>query len=239
MQLVKTGHAAWIVAAMLACTCALAGCAGEAVTQEAAASVDASAASARSIVILGSQADAADGVVLENALGDYIERVTVGVSGSKDDPASLSIAGAWGDGADAILFIPQSCASVPCDLTFTVGKKQYVLHDVDFTHFQVGRVCLEGDMAYLSFLPADAALNTLEHEQYLVAKADAAKKAKEAKAAKKKAEKAEEEARAANEAAAQANAQAEAAWAQSQAVYYEEPAAEAAPAANAGDGGAA
>lgn len=239
MQLVKTGHAAWIVAAMLACTCALAGCAGEAVTQEAAASADASAASARSIVILGSQADAADGVVLENALGDYIERVTVGVSGSKDDPASLSIAGAWGDGTDAILFIPQSYASAPCDLAFTVGKKQYVLHDVDFTHFQVGRVCLEGDMAYLSFLPADAALNTLEHEQYLVAKADAAKKAKEAKAAKKKAEKAEEEARAANEAAAQANAQAEAAWAQSQAVYYEEPAAEAAPAANAGDGGAA
>ena len=241
MQQVKTKGAMCLVAALMACAISLAGCSGTLAVSEAGASANASATNAHSPVIVGEQLGATQGVVITNGIDAGINGVALHSTGSKADPYALSIARTWKKGEDALIFIPVANTVTPSDIILTTEKGEYVLHDVEFPAFAVGEVRLEGKVAYLSFLPAGEAVSTLEHEQYLITKAEAAKQAKAAKAAKKKADAAEAAAKAAAEEAERAridaDAQVQAAWAQAQAqTYYEEPVAEtvAEPAANEG-----
>lgn len=230
MQLVKMkgtrrGCAMAIVAVCLAGMLALTACSNDAQTPSNDASDAASGKSgtARTLMLAGTQADATKGIVVTNRLGGDIDLVSVKVSDSKDEPTILSLSGLWRDGQDALLFIPASVEKAPSDLVLSIGKKDYVLHDVDFSAFDIAEACLKKKVAYLSYVDGNKEVSTLKHEKDLIAKAEAAKKKKEEEAAKKKAEEeAAAQAAAEAEAAALAQAQAEADAAAYEQPYYEE-----------------
>ena len=232
MQQVKTKTAAYLLAVLFMGIAFLAGCSGSLTAPEADAANPATSKNAHSPVIIGEQLGATQGVVITNDLGAPIKSVALHVVNSKATATKLSLSRTWDEGDDALIFIPVSNTVSPSDMIITTGKHKYVLHDVEFPTFAVGEVHLEKKVAYLTFMPENEAMSTLEHERYLITKAEAAKQAKAAKAAKKKADKAEAAAKAAAEEAervqAEAAAQVEAAWAQTQTpvYYYEEPAAE-------------
>ena len=246
MQMVKARGAALLFAAILACACGLAGCAGV-MTVQTNDTAGAPVGGSHAPVIVGEQVGAAQGIVLTNELGTPINAIALHTAKSKGDPIPLSLVRTWAKGEDAIIFIPAANATTPSDIILSTEAGEYVIHDIEFPAFAVGEVRLKGKVAYLSFIPGGSALNTLEHERYLIAKAEAKKKAKEAKAATKRAEKAEAAAKAASEEAERArtdaDAQVQAAWAQAQQAqtyYYEETAPETtAEAQSAADGGAA
>lgn len=231
MQLVKmkgtrTVSALALAAACLAGMLALAACSNDTQVPSGDASAETSqqATTTRSLMLAGTQADATKGIVLTNRLGGDIDLVSVNVSDSKDEPTILSLGGLWRDGQDALLFIPESVEKNPSDLVLSIGKKDYTLHDVDFSAFDIGELCLKKKTAYLSYVDGDKEKSTLKHEQKLIAKAEAAKKKREEEAARKKAEEeAAAQAAAEAEAAAQAQAQAEAEAASYEQQYYEEP----------------
>ena len=247
MQMVKARGAALLFAAILACACGLAGCAGVLSIQQTEAAGGAQAERSHTPVIIGEQLGATQGIVLTNEMGTPINGVSLHTANSKGDPVSLNQVRTWAKGEDAIIFIPVTNVTSPSDIILTTEAGEYVIHDIEFPAFAVGEVHLKGKVAYLSFIPGGSALNTLEHERYLIAKAEAKKKAKEAKAATKRAEKAEAAAKAATEEAERArtdaDAQVQAAWAQAQQAqtyYYEETAPETtAEAQSAAEGNAA
>ena len=214
MEMVKTKGFALVLAAMLAFACMLVGC-----SDDQAASESGTTEAAR--VVVGSQAEASKAIILTNGLGVDVTDVGVNVSGSKDEPAVLAVSDAWADGSDAMVFLPEAYEAAPSDLVLTAGKKEFVLHDVDFSAFEDADVMVEEKVAYLSYEVDGKAITTLDHEKDIADKAAAEKKAK-AEAKKK----AEAEKKAQEEAEAAAAAEAEAAAAAEEEVYYEEPAAE-------------
>ena len=216
MKLVKTTGTALLIAALTACALFMFGCADDS------ASHSSSNSSTHRLAVVGKQADATKGIVLFNKLGKDIDMVSINVAGSKDEPTVLANGNTWHKSENALIFIPGANEAAASDLVLTVGKKSYVLHDLDFTKITTGEVRLEGKIAYLSYVTDGTEMTTLEHENDLISRAAAVKKAKE-DAAKKKAEE-EAAQKAAEEEAARAAAEAEAA-AQQQYVepYVEQP----------------
>lgn len=190
------------------------------------------------MMVMGDQSGATKAIVLENKIGD-ISKVALNVSGSKDEPTLLMTGETWGKDTQALIFIPAANEQDRSDFVLTVGDDEYVLHEVDFASIQTGDLCLEEKIAYIQYAMGGKMMSTLEHENDLISREKAVKKAQKAKeeaekkakeeAEKKKAE--EERARAEAEAAAAAQAQAEAeaaaaqAWTEAPAenYYYEEP----------------
>lgn len=238
MEMLKKRGAAFMVAALMAGTLAMAGCgddAAQAPSDSQGAAVQESSSSVATRAMVGTQAGASKAVVLADNLGADISQASVNVSGSEDEPTMLEIQGTWADGGEAMVFVPEANGEAESDLVLTAGKKEYVLHDVDFSEFDEADVQVEGKVAYLSYEADGQTVSTLEHEKELAEKAKADAEAAEAAA------KAQEEAEAAAqaEAEAQAAAEAEAQAAAEEPVYeepvyeepvYEEPVAEEAPA---------
>ena len=239
MEHVKTRGAAMAIVVFFACMMLLTACSGA--TNSGQSNTDAdSAAQGHATMVMGDQSSATKAIVLSNKIGD-ISKVAVNVSGSKDEPTLLMTGETWSKGTQALIFIPTANSEARSDFVLTVGDKDYVLHEVDFTNIQTGDVCLKDEIAYIQYAMGGKMMSTLEHENDLISREKAVKKAQKAKEeaekkAKEEAEKkkAEEEAaaRAEAEAAAAAQAQAEAeaaaaqAWTEAPAedYYYQEPA---------------
>ena len=227
MEMVKTKGAALVLAMLLAaCACMLAGCSNDAPASDSGQKAE----SSESRAIVGNQANSSKAIILQNGLGVDISMVGVNVSGSKDQPTVLTVAPAWKQGSDAMVFLPEANASAPSDLVLTADDEEFVLHDVDFSAFDDADVMLEGDVAYLSYELDGQTVTTLDHEKEIAdkaaadkkAKAEAKKKAEEEAEAQKQAEEAEAEAESAatEEAAPQEEVYEEPA---PEETYYEEP----------------
>ena len=234
MKHVKTWRATFALVAICACMMLITACSAVSNPSDSDAEKD-TAGGGHKMMVIGDQARASQAIVLTNKIGD-ITKVAVNVSDSKDEPTLLMTGETWGKDAQALIFIPTQNAQEKSDFVLTVGDKDYVLHEIDFTNIQTGDACLEGKIAYISYAMGGKMMSTLEHENDLIAREKAVKKAQKAKEeaekkAKEEAEKkaAEEAARAEAEAAAAAQAQAEAeaaqAWTEAPAdnYYYEQP----------------
>ena len=235
MKQVKTKALVFLAAALMASAVSLCACSNPPAASDA-SSGDAGATATQNLRVFGFQAAAMKGVVITNKLGADVDSIGVAIADAKDEPTMLD-GSAWAQGTDALVFIPQANEVEVSNFIVNAGKKQYVLHDIDFSKFDSAELCLDGKLAYLTYVQEGKTRSTLEHENDLIKREKAVKKAKkEALEAKKKAEeeaKAKAEAEAAAQAAAEAEAAAQAAAAQEQQawvdpnyqepVYYEEP----------------
>ncbi len=211
MEMAKTKGAWLIFVVALAAMLALAGCSEAPATSD---STHHTACAPRTIV--GTQAGASKAIIVKNGLGAEITMVSVNAAGSKDEPHMLSIGGTWNDDGYVMMFVPAGNETVPSDFVLTTAKREYVLHDVDFSAFEEAIVKKKDKIGYLVYKADGKKVKTLAHEQKLVEKEKAKKEAARVKA--------EAEAEAA---AAQAEAEAAAAAPVEEPVYeqpvYEEP----------------
>ncbi|MDO4400847.1 MAG: hypothetical protein Q4D27_07865 [Coriobacteriia bacterium] len=236
MKQVKTKLMVFLAAALMTSAVFLCAC-SEPPASTSGSSSDSDAPKAQSLQVFGFQAAAMKGIVMTNKLGVDVDSIGVAVVDAKDEPTMLE-GSTWAEGTDALVFVPQANEMAVSNFIVNAGKKQYVLHDIDFSKFDSAELCLDGKIAYLTYVQDGKTRSTLEHENDLIKREKAVKKAKqEAIEAKKKAEeeaKAKAEAEAAAQAAAEAEAAAAAQAAQEQQtwvdpnyqepVYYEEPA---------------
>lgn len=211
MESAKTKGAWLILAMVLAGMLALAGC------SEAPASSDSSRHTACAPkTIVGTQAGASKAIIVKNDLGAEITMASVNAVGSKDEPNMLRIGGTWDDGGYVMMFVPSGNETAPSNFVLTTGKREYVLHDVDFSAFDQAIVKKKGKVGYLVYKAEGKKVNTLVHEE------------KRAEQEKAKEEAARVKAKAEAEAEAEAAAPAEEPAPAPEPVYeepvYEEPA---------------
>ena len=219
MEKAKTKGAWLILAMVLAGMLALAGC------TEAPASDSSNHTACAPKTIVGMQAGASKAVIVKNDLGAEITMASVNAVGSKDEPNMLRIGGTWDDGGYVMMFVPAGNETAPSDFVLTTGKREYVLHDVDFSAFDQAIVKKKGKIGYLVYKADGKKVNTLSHEKKLIEQEKAKKEAARVKA--------EAEAEAAAQAEAEAAAPAEEPAPAPEPVYeepapevyYEEPAA--------------
>lgn len=206
-----------LIAALFA-LCALvfiAGCSG----QQGEASSDQSEEAPAADVIVGEESDTTATIMVEDGMGVAITNIAITPTDSKLAPTYLMKEGdAWADGQLAQVFY-QDEGDVAYNIQLTCGEKNYEVHNVELASLEGITLCLQDDVAYVSYesdgetvdtLAAETELHQAELKAQEEAEAAAAAAAEEAAAAEA------EEAAAEDEGSYEEYAQED--------YYYEEPA---------------